>query len=161
MEYLLIILIFFLIFAFFSSKKNKKPPEDLFSKATSDLLINTSDTIKRSQKLLDEINAEKQLKRSFFKKYETFEITGVHIPDRKNRIIKTCLIDDQVLLSREPNNKFDLNAIVVENYKGKIGYIQSADTSYVHSILEKEHYAYISYLDNNDNYLTVEITIEF
>ncbi len=108
---------------------------------------------------LQVIQADIEAKKATFKNEDTFEITGVHIADRKRRIRNTCDINDRVFLQAEPSNKFDKNAIKVKNYDGKIGYIKSEETDDVHPIIKGEYYAYIAIIDDYDNYLSLEIKI--
>jgi hypothetical protein len=148
-----------LLFALFSNNNIKKPPQNLYSKVISPDIQRTNEAIERSRKLLKGIEEQKKIKIASFKNSETFELTGIHIANRKNRIKKTCEENDEIIVSPEPKNKFDRNAIMIENYDGKIGYIKSEDTYEVHQLIGDDHYSFISLIDDFDNFLTVEITI--
>jgi hypothetical protein len=111
--------------------------------------------------LIGYFQKERNEARKNFNNSSDFEITGVHIPSRKYKIRKHCNVDDIIFLKAEPKNKFDSNAIKVECYSGLIGYIKITDTAEVHEIIKNEYYAFISLISDDDNYLSLDITIEF
>lgn len=159
--WIVIVIVVFVILIVLASNNTKKPPEDIYSKTVSESIKKTNDLIDSSRKILAEIQEQKNIKIATLENEATFEVTGIHIADRKNRIKKTCEVNDEVIVSAEPKNKFDPNAIMVQNHKGKLGYIMADDTEEVHRIIKGEHYSYISYIDDFDNYLTLEISIKY
>lgn len=92
---------------------------------------------------------------------EDYEVTGVHIPHRKNYILSNVDIIDSVEIYHQKSNKFSDKAIAVKHGNKVIGYISEIDIEKVWPILEKEHQAFIAAVDYFDNYLAVEITIEY
>jgi hypothetical protein len=115
--------------------------------------------INSNKYLLESIEAETKAKKASFNNAAIFEVTGVHIAYRKKRIRNTCEINDRIFLQPEPYNKFDKDAIKVENYDGKLGYIKSDETDEVHPLIKDDYYSYISMIDDYDNYLRLEITV--
>lgn len=161
MEWIIFIIVIFALFALLSNNNTKKSPEDLYSKATAERIEKSNESIENSRELLRQIKEVRKIKISSLKNEATFEITGIHIAVRKNRIINTCEVDDEIIVSAEPKNKFDKNAIMIENHDGKIGYIKSEDTDEVHPLITGEHYSFISMINNFNDYLDVEITIRY
>ena len=111
--------------------------------------------------IINEIRQQRDEERAAYKNSATFEVTGVHIPARKSFIKNYCDEDDWVELVPEPSNKFDKNAIKVRCNNKLIGYVASIDTLEVKEIIKNPHYAYISNKLDLDNYITVDITIEY
>lgn len=88
-----------------------------------------------------------------------FELTGVHIKDRKKYILSECELYDFVILNHEPNNPHDNQAIKVEHFHKKIGYVPSGLTDTLHNIIKEDFLAYIDALYEVDGFLTVDIII--
>ncbi|GEJ41400.1 hypothetical protein FPN185_contig00011-0040 [Flavobacterium psychrophilum] len=162
MEFFVFMMIVLVIVIIVNSNSNtKKPPEDLYSKATSADTPKSQENLSDARIRLAEIQEENRIKIANFENESIFEVTGVHIATRKKRIKKTCVLGDQVIVYAEPENKFDPNAIVIENHEGILGYIKADDTEEVHDIIKVEHYAYISEIDDYDDYLTLHISIKY
>jgi len=88
-----------------------------------------------------------------------FELTGVHIKDRKKYILSECELYDFVILNHEPNNQFDNQAIKVQHFGKKIGYVPAHLTDILHDIIKEDFLAYINSCFEIDGFLTVDITI--
>lgn len=162
MEVVFIIVgVIIVLYLFGSKNEPKKPAKDYYTEATKESIKRTNDSVERSRKLLEEIRNERNRKIETLENEISIEITGVHIPNRKNRIKRTCEYNQELILEAEPKNKFDSKAIKVSNYDGIIGYVQSEDLDIIHPIINKDHYAYISFLDNESDYITVEIDIKY
>lgn len=136
----ILIIVFIVLFALFSNNNTKKPPEDLYTKS-----------------LIHPVKVETStVENTLF-----FEVTGVHISNRKNHLINNCSEYDQVELIPEPNNEYDSDAIKIKCNGKLIGYIKSDETELVHDILKLNYNAYISTLDYDGGYINVEITIDY
>lgn len=91
----------------------------------------------------------------------TFDVAGVHIPNRKSFIRNECEIYDFIDLEPEPNNPFGSDAIKVKCHNKLIGYVPSIDTFDVHEILKHNYIAYVECISDIDNFLEVTVKINF
>ena len=89
-----------------------------------------------------------------------FELKGLQESKYVEKL-KSNIIYDEVWLYEEPNNKFDKNAIKVENIIGTIGYVPRDETYDLKEILEKEFKAYINKIQRQESYLFAEIIIYY
>ncbi len=89
-----------------------------------------------------------------------FELKGLQ-ENKYVEKLKSNIIYDEVWLYEEPNNKFDKNAIKVENIDGTIGYVPRDETYDLKEILEKEFKAYINKIQRQESYLFAEIIIYY
>ena len=167
------IVILGLIFLIKSNKPNPKPKSELNKKPddyvpTSELIRRTEERIASSKALLAEIranagnetvldNTESESETGI---YEEYEITGVHIANRKNYILNYCAEYDELELKHEKNNKFSDRAIVVKHDGKKIGYISESDVEEVHGIIKNPFTSHIAEIEYDGSYLTVQIGIE-
>src|SRR5690606_37683110 len=85
-----------------------------------------------------------------------FELKGLQ-EDKYVKLLKSNIIYDEVWIYEEPNNKYDMDAIKVENLYGKIGYVPRDETSEVKEILQNEFKAYINKIERRESYLYAEI----
>jgi hypothetical protein len=99
-------------------------------------------------------------KLSSFSKTHSFELKGVHVTTYKNHL-KDCIIFDMVTLKKDPNNKYDKNAIKVIAGDRLIGHVDADETETVHKILNKEHKAFISDILDLDGYIDVTIKLYY
>jgi hypothetical protein len=110
-----------------------------------------------------EIQTQKEEERRLknFNDSNAFEVTGVHISDRKKYITYYCQEYDMVTLTHEKNNTYSNRAIVVKHNNKRIGYISENDLEYVHDIIKNNYEALITSIDFDGSYLNVIINIEY
>ena len=89
-----------------------------------------------------------------------FELKGLQ-EDKYVKLLKSNIIYDEVWIYEEPNNKYDMDAIKVENLYGKIGYVPRDETSEVKEILQNEFKAYLNKIERRESYLYAEIIIYY
>lgn len=89
------------------------------------------------------------------------DLAGCFVRNRRFHLLNTCFLDDEVKLSPEPNNKFDSEAIRVHCNGKLIGYIKADETHLVRDILDEKYFAYLTYIDSDENYISAEIAIEY
>ncbi|WP_156831939.1 HIRAN domain-containing protein [Kaistella palustris] len=89
-----------------------------------------------------------------------FELKGLQENKYVDKL-KSNIIYDEVWLYEEPNNKFDKNAIKVQNLIGTIGYVPKDETFEVKEILQEDFKAYINKIERQENYLFAEIIIHY
>ncbi len=90
-----------------------------------------------------------------------FDIAGCFVKNRKTHLLNNCFVGNEVKLVPEPNNKYDSNAIRIRCNGKLIGYIKADETDVVHNILDNDYYAYITVIDDFDNYVSAEIAVEY
>lgn len=79
--------------------------------------------------------------------YANFMVAGVHIGNRQAVIERQVSIGDAVYLAREPANRFDQNAIIVQVQNGAvIGYVPRADAAELAPLLDEgaKYAAYVT-----------------
>jgi hypothetical protein len=108
--------------------------------------------------LLEKIRSER---RANYTSKDEFEVVGVHVQNRKNYIIDTCLEGSEVELVHEKGNRYSKRAVAVRHYDKRIGYIAEEDLDEIHMIISKDFDAYLSTVDFDGAYLKVKITIEY
>lgn len=154
------------------SNKNRKtgsPNKPTNYVPTSELIRRTEERIAASKTLLAEIKnnkvdetiiagAELEVESE---NHEEYEVTGVHIPNRKNYILNYCAEYDQVDLKHEKNNKYSDRAIVVKHNRKTIGYIAEYDVEVIHEIIAKPYKAIITEIGYDGSFLTVRLTIGY
>lgn len=89
-----------------------------------------------------------------------FELKGLQEDKYAKRLISN-IIYDEVWIYEQPNNKFDSDAIKVENLEGTIGYVPRDETFDVKKILKNEFKAYINRIERQGTYLYGEIIIYY
>jgi len=89
-----------------------------------------------------------------------FSVSGVHLDNYIYPVINICKKLDLITLIPEPDNSFDSDAIKVENSGWHIGYVPASETGEIHSIIKKEHIAYIESL-NKMGHITVHVKVRF
>ena len=89
-----------------------------------------------------------------------FSVCGVHLHNYIYPVINICKKLDLITLIPEPDNSFDSDAIKVENSGWHIGYVPASETREIHSIIKKEHIAYIESL-NKMGHITVHVKVRF
>lgn len=87
-----------------------------------------------------------------------FYVKGLQVTSYRNRLAK-CDTGDIVQLDREPENKFDPNAIKVMSDAGLIGYVPADKTEIVYSIICNEYDAYIDEINVEDEYISCKVMI--
>lgn len=90
----------------------------------------------------------------------TFSVSGVHLDNYIYPVINICKELDLIILIPEPDNSFDPDAIKVENSGWHIGYVPIGETKEIHSIIEKDHIAYIESL-NKVRYISVQVKVRY
>lgn len=129
----------------------EKEPEPTFSRDTISVIETSGFNLV--------IDDEKESGKEYY--VETFELTGVHIPKRKNYLLNYCEEYDQVTLQHEEKNPASKRAIAVKHENKLIGYISEADLDDVHKFLDRISQAFISAIDYDGKRLDVEIEIEY
>ena len=145
---------------------NTKPTDYV---PTSELIRRTEENIASTRALLDETRAkegkeiinQRDKSASDSGGYEEYEITGVHIPSRKNYVLNFCSEYDGLELRHEKNNKFSDRAIAVKHDGKKIGYIAESEVEEIHKIIMNTFKAYIVEIDYDGSCLTVQLAIEY
>lgn len=154
MTVIIVILIIIGFFVFVVANSGKKEENEPYVNHKYDLLL---------QNEIEKTKPKNIYKQTTFKTYENiseFEVTGIHIDNRKKYISENCSENDDVKLKHEKNNPYSNRAIVVKHLGKTIGYIAEYDVEEVHEILITEFEAKISEIDFDGNYLTVRINIE-
>ncbi|MBS1754595.1 MAG: hypothetical protein JST34_11175 [Bacteroidetes bacterium] len=95
-----------------------------------------------------------------FSKTHSFDLKGVHVSTYKKNL-KDCILFEMVTLKKDPNNKYDKNAIRVIAGNRLIGHVDADETETVHEIMTREHKAFISDILDLDGYLDVTIKIYY
>lgn len=159
----------------FMIKPKSKPKSDMNPKSndyipTPELIKRTEERIASSKALLAKIKANEgtetiiesnETESESYSGYKEFEITGVHIPSRKNYILNYCSEYDKLELKHEKNNKYSDQAIVVKHDGKKIGYIAEYDLDEVHEIISKRFTSHITEINYDGSYLTVYLALEY
>jgi hypothetical protein len=152
-------------------KPDNKPKSELNKNSedyvpTSELIRRTEERIASSKALIAEIRAKEgnetilENAESETGNYEEYELTGVHIPNRKNYVLNYCNEYDELELKHEKNNKYSDKAIVVKHNGKKIGYIAEYDVEEVHEIIKNPFTSHIAEIEYDGSYLTVRIALE-
>ena len=89
-----------------------------------------------------------------------FELTGVHIGQRKNYLLNYCEEYDPVVLKKEKNNPASKLAIAVKHENKLIGYIAERDLDEVHGFYENISQSFIASIEYDGDCLNVEIDVE-
>lgn len=131
---------------------------DDYKSAFRDKLMNRFNKAKYSY-LLD--SGEKFSNKTDKENVLHFDVAGCFVKGRKSHLLNNCSIGDEVTLVPEPKNKFDSNAIRIRCNGKLIGYIRADETDIVHDILENDYYAYLTFIDDFDGYMSAEIAIEY
>ncbi|KUJ55343.1 HIRAN domain-containing protein [Chryseobacterium aquaticum] len=92
--------------------------------------------------------------------YKSIFLRGVHLSDRKEKLIFEVNENDSVRLVAEPNNVFDKDAIKVEWNETTIGYIPSESTFDFHKLLHSDYKAFV-YDIQYSRYDRIECIISF
>ena len=159
-----IILILIGIFIFVvanSGKKTDIKKQDTFSPTTSELLLRTEIRIQESKKLLEDIRNKYPKVTQNFENENEYEVTGVHITNRKKYIIENCTEYDEVVVFHEKKNKYSDKAVAVKHLDKIIGYISESENEEVIEIIQKKYEAKITDIDYDSSYLSVKIVIEY
>lgn len=159
-----IILILIGIFIFVvvnSGKKAEVKKQDTLSPTASELLLRTEIRIQESKKLLEDIRHNYPKVTQYFENENEYEVTGVHIANRKKYILENCTEYDEVAVFHEKKNKYSDRAVAVKHLDKIIGYISESEIEEVFEIIEKNHEAKITEIDFDSGYLTVKIVIEY
>lgn len=90
----------------------------------------------------------------------TFSVKAVHLEPYIYPVLNICKELDVITLIPEPDNTYDSDAIKVEDSGWHIGYVPAEETYEVHSIIKKEHIAYIQDLEK-DGYVIVRVKIRY
>ena len=90
----------------------------------------------------------------------SFNVKGVHLDKYMYPVLNICKEFDMVSLIAEPDNRYDSDAIKVENSGWEIGYVPAGETYEVHEIIKKENIAYIETL-RKGGYINVTIKIRY
>lgn len=150
-----------IFFAANSGKKTEVKKPDAFSPSTSELLLRAEIRIQESKKLLKDIRNKYPKVKQNFENENEYEVTGVHIANRKKYIIENCIEYDEVELLHEKKNKYSEKAVAVKHLNKIIGYISESENEEVLEIIEKNYDAKIIEIDYDGGYLTVKIIIEY
>lgn len=89
-----------------------------------------------------------------------FELKGVHVSAYRKKI-KNCVIYEKVQLIKDPNNKYDKNAIKVIAVNGIIGHVPAEETELLQTIISGDHKAFIEDITNYNDYLDVTIIVYY
>jgi putative lipoic acid-binding regulatory protein len=90
----------------------------------------------------------------------TFSVSGVHLQDYIHPVLNVCKELDLITLVPEPDNRFDSDAIKVEDSGWHIGYVPAGETYEVHEIIKKDHIAYIE-SRSIGGYISVKVKIRY
>jgi len=101
------------------------------------------------------------LKDAGYNFYETYEVTGVHLPENKFFIINYVSVKDPLTLKSEPTNIYDPRAIAIYHKNSKIGYIADHDLEEVHEIMKQKHVAGVESKTLHGDWLDLYINIYF
>ncbi|WZL88326.1 BRCT domain-containing protein [Salinimicrobium sp. 3283s] len=107
---------------------------------------------------LDLSTEEEDSGREYLEEY--YDITGVHIPSRKDYILNHCEELDPVFLRKEPSNPVNPEAVAIYHYEQLIGYIPDIDLDDVHKYYDRISDASISEIEYDGDFLRVEINVE-
>lgn len=94
-----------------------------------------------------------------FKFITSFKIAGAFISYRKENLIFNVEEGSGVVLKREPNNKFDPNAIAVMQNKSLLGYVPKHETEFISEIMKFNHVAKIADIIYIDDFIDVIVNI--
>lgn len=144
-----------------SGKKEEIRKPNPNSPTTSELLLRTEFRIQESKKLLDEIKTKYPKAPQKFGNENEYEVTGVHIPNRKKYILENCSENDEVEIFHEKKNTYSEKAIAIKHFNKIIGYISQYENEEVHEIIEDNYEGKISEIEFENGYLTVKIIIEY
>lgn len=139
--YILFVILVIVVILYFATKKTKALPSSLNEKSQPSKV--------EAITIEDFEAANESLKK--YKKNFSFEIRGLQIDEYKKRIIK-CKLFDIVSLGKEPDNKYDTNAVSVMAPSGRIGYVPREKTEKVHKVIDGGDYLavlYKIYISNN------------
>tara|TARA_R100000306_G_C4378599_1_gene143143 strand:+ start:4139 stop:4549 length:411 start_codon:yes stop_codon:yes gene_type:complete len=92
---------------------------------------------------------------------ETFELAGVHIPERRNYILQFVKWRHPVLIYHESNNRFSKQALAVQHTSVIIGYVPEYMITEVRPLLEKKHQVLIESVDFSGGYLEVKVSVYY
>lgn len=93
--------------------------------------------------------------------YDEFEVTGIHVDNRKNYILQFINLKYPIKLQHEKVNEYSNTAVQVLHDGFVLGYIRDEDSDEVMNISFGDYFAYVSqkYLDGT--YLTLYIKVFF
>lgn len=91
----------------------------------------------------------------------TFQLTGLHLPERKRYIMSNCKVDDSVKLKFEPDNEYDKNAIMVLHNGFQIGYVPAKQTRRIANFIRTYYYqSTILSLDIDEDFIVIYILLK-
>ena len=160
--FIILLLVIILIFvAANNGKTETQQKNNLKYDPKLDYVLQTELRIQESKKLLEEIREKYPKTENNFGNFSEFEVTGIHIENRKKYILDNCNEYDEVTLKHEKNNKFSNRAIVVKHNNKIIGYIPESEVEEVHEIIKNNFEAKISEIDYDGSFLNIKINIEY
>ena len=155
MTIIFIIVLIVALFIFVVANSGEKKAKEPYENHKYDLQL---------QKDLEKTKPKNIIKPILHKSFENiseYEVTGVHVENRKKYITENCSEYDEVSLKHEKNNQYSNRAIHIKHHDKIIGYIPEYEVEDVHQILKTDYEAKISEIDFYGGYLTVKINIEY
>ena len=93
-----------------------------------------------------------------------FPVAGANMAGRK-KAAQNAYPNQKVFFEKEPQNKYDANAIKISSTYGLLGYVPSDKTKIVSELIEKEHQSLVydtderEYTDDGKEKVYIDITI--
>ncbi len=92
---------------------------------------------------------------------ETFELAGVHIPERRSYILQFVKWRHPVLIYHETDNNFSKHALAVQHTSVIIGYVPECMIPSVRPLLAKKHQVLTENVDFTGGYLDVKVSVYY
>lgn len=89
----------------------------------------------------------------------SFKIAGAFLKNRKENLIYNVEEGSEVILKREPNNKFDNNAIVITQNNQVLGYVPRIETDLVSELIKNFYVAKIADIIYDNDFIDVIVNI--
>jgi|SRR5690606_12682447 len=137
----------FIILAIVINKKEKQRRREI---------LNTE-----SEAYSDEIQATRNAEETSDYDFITFQVTGVHIANRKSYILNYCEEYSYINFVKEPRNKVDPNAIKIMHENKLIGYVPAYMTSEIHELWDRQMPGIITSIDYDGSFLEVEVDFRY